>query len=58
MMLEHSFGRVEEARKIERAVELVIEEGYRTRDIAEDPEKAVSTSQMGDLICKKLEEIW
>jgi len=58
MMLEFSFGMVDEARKIEKAVEMVIEEGYRTRDIAEDPEKAVSTSQMGDLICKKLEEIW
>ncbi|PLV59274.1 3-isopropylmalate dehydrogenase [Thermotoga sp. KOL6] len=58
MMLEYSFGMAEVARKIERAVEMVIDEGYRTKDIADDPEKAVSTSRMGDLICRKLEEIW
>jgi len=58
MMLEISFNMVEVARKIEKAVELAIEEGYRTRDIAESEEKAISTSKMGDAICKKLEEIW
>lgn len=55
MMLEFSFNMVDIARKIEKAVEEVIEEGYRTRDLSDDPTKALSTSQMGDLICKKLE---
>jgi len=54
MMLEHSFSMGEVARKIERAVESVIEEGYRTRDIAGPLDKVLSTSQMGDIICEKL----
>ena len=58
MMLEFSFNMVDVARKIEKAVEMVIEEGHRTRDIAEIPEKAISTSEMGDRICEKLEVVW
>jgi len=57
MMLEFSFNMIDMARKIEKAVEMVIEEGYRTRDLSDDTSKALSTSQMGDLICKKLEEM-
>lgn len=58
LMLEFSFGMIDEARKIEKAIELVIEDGYRTRDLADHSSKILTTSQMGDIICKKLEEIW
>ncbi|MCD6545508.1 MAG: 3-isopropylmalate dehydrogenase [Thermotogae bacterium] len=58
MMLELSFDMIDAARKIERAVEFVIKEGYRTRDLPGNPSKTLSTSQMGDVICKKLEDIW
>jgi len=54
MMLEHSFSMGEIAGKIEQAVETVIEEGYRTRDIAGPSDRVLSTSQMGDIICEKL----
>ncbi|HCZ05965.1 MAG: 3-isopropylmalate dehydrogenase [Thermotogota bacterium] len=54
MMLEHSFHMTETARKIEKAVEIVIDKGYRTRDIAGSSHQIISTSQMGDAICQTL----
>jgi len=54
MMLKYSFDLDMEADKIEKAVEQVLEEGYRTIDIAADGEKYVSCSEMGSLIAERI----
>nr|3U1H_A Chain A, 3-isopropylmalate dehydrogenase [Bacillus sp. (in: firmicutes)]3U1H_B Chain B, 3-isopropylmalate dehydrogenase [Bacillus sp. (in: firmicutes)] len=48
MMLRYSFGLEEEAKAIEKAVEKVLAEGYRTADIAKPGGKYVSTTEMTD----------
>ena len=50
LMLRYSLGLTEEAAAVERAVEEVLRAGYRTRDIAGEGEKAVSTQEMGDAV--------
>ncbi|MCI0440658.1 MAG: isocitrate/isopropylmalate family dehydrogenase, partial [Chloroflexi bacterium] len=50
MMLRLSFGLDREADAVEQAVDGVLAEGYRTRDIAADGGDVVSTSRMGDVI--------
>ena len=56
MMLRYSFDMIEEADDIERAVNAVLDKGYRTVDIAGKDEnvKTVSCSEMGDLVCAEL----
>ena len=54
MMLKYSFNLLEEAASIEKAVEKVLEEGYRTADIYTDGTKKVGTTEMGDLISERL----
>ncbi len=56
MMLRYSFGLVEAADAIDRAVASVLDQGYRTRDIYQkkDGEKLVNTSEMGDAIIRSL----
>jgi len=54
MMLRYSLALIEEAEAIERAVNEVLEEGYRTYDIMEESKKQVGTREMGDLIVGKL----
>lgn len=54
MMLEYSFGMTKEAKKIEGAVEQVLEDGYRTGDIMTKGMKLVNTKEMGNLITEKL----
>lgn len=51
MMLETSFGKVEAAAAIRKAVDKVIADGHRTGDIAKAGDEIISTSSMGDLIC-------
>ena len=54
MMLRYSLDLEEEAVAIEKAVEAVLENGYRTGDISSEGTKVVGTSEMGQLICKEL----
>ena len=54
MMLRHSLGLEEEAAAVERSVEGVLAEGYRTPDIAGDGEEVVSTAMMGDVIAGRV----
>jgi 3-isopropylmalate dehydrogenase len=46
LMLRYSLGMEQAARRIEAAIEKVLEDGIRTRDIAVNQEAAVSTEQM------------
>lgn len=55
MMLRYSFGLEKEAQAIEKAVDKVLDEGYRTADIYEDGMKKVGTRKMGELIAAAIE---
>jgi len=50
LMLRYSFNLKEEARAIERAVEGIVEAGYRTVDLREEGKEVVGTREMGRLI--------
>ncbi len=54
MLLRWSLGLHEEADEIEKAVEGVLADGYRTKDIAKPGERTLGTRQMGDLIGARL----
>ncbi len=54
LMLRYSLGLTEEAAAIERAVQSVLEQGYRTADIAAGGDSAVGTVAMGDLIVQAI----
>ncbi|MDC0198250.1 3-isopropylmalate dehydrogenase [Candidatus Thioglobus sp.] len=55
MMLKYSLNKADLAEKINKAVSDVLDQGFRTRDIASDAEKVVGTEEMGDLVVKALE---
>lgn len=55
MLLRHSLKLEAEAAAVERAVAAVLQEGYRTRDIAEGGKQLVGTQEMGDLINSKIQ---
>ena len=52
LLLRYSLGLEQEAQAVERAVDQVLAEGYRTRDIAQDGTEVITTAVMGDLICE------
>ncbi|MBI9098540.1 MAG: 3-isopropylmalate dehydrogenase [Spirochaetaceae bacterium] len=52
MMLETSFEQNDAAAAIRKSVDKIIADGYRTGDIAMSGEDVISTSEMGDVICK------
>ena len=54
MALKYSLDLDKEAENLEQAVQKVLDEGLRTRDILSKGKKEVSTSQMGDAIISKL----
>ena len=57
MMLRHSFEMHEAADGLAAAIEGVLAEGWRTRDIADAstlPQRTVGTSAMGDLVAERL----
>ena len=55
MLLRYSFDLGEEADRLERAIAKVLDEGYRTGDIAQEGDVKVSTSGMGDAVLQELE---
>jgi len=54
MMLRYSFGLIQEAQRVEAAVDGVLQESYRTYDIMEEGKTRVGTKEMGDLIAGKV----
>ena len=54
MMLRYSLNRAEQADRIEAAVKKVLEQGYRTGDIATPGCKQVGTAAMGDAVVAAL----
>lgn len=51
MMLRYSFDLEKEAEAVEKAVEKVLAEGYRTGDIMSEGKKLVGTKEIGQKIC-------
>jgi 3-isopropylmalate dehydrogenase len=54
MLLRYSLDLEEEALAVERAVEAVLDEGYRTLDIRVDGTELVGSQEMGDLIARRI----
>jgi 3-isopropylmalate dehydrogenase len=54
MMLRFSLNLANEAERIEKAVQTVLAQGYRTADIDTAGMKRVSTSEMGDAVVAAL----
>ena len=54
LLLRWSFGLHAEADAVEAAVEGILDEGYRTREIAMDGDETLNTRQMGDLIASRI----
>lgn len=56
MMLKFSFGMLDAADAIDKAVEKVLDQGYRTADIYQkkDNEKLVNTKEIGAAIIANL----
>jgi 3-isopropylmalate dehydrogenase len=57
MMLRYSFAMEEAANLIEKAVETVLDQGYRTIDIFQNRngERLLDTKEMGEAIVKQIE---
>ena len=51
MMLRYSFDLDREADAVEKAVGMVLRDGYRTIDIMSEGKKQIGTEEMGDRIC-------
>jgi 3-isopropylmalate dehydrogenase len=54
MMLRYSFALEKEAQTVEKAVDDVLDEGYRTYDIMSEGKTRVGTKEMGDIIAGKV----
>ena len=54
MMLRYSLSRPDAAERIERAVERVLHEGYRTSDIYTEGTKKVGSEEMGEAVAARL----
>lgn len=54
LMLQHSFGLLEEARAVEKSVENVLQQGLRTGDIFQDGYRQVGTKEMGQAIVENI----
>ena len=54
MMLRYSFALEKEAKAVEKAVDDVLNEGYRTYDIMSAGKTRVGTREMGDIIAGKV----
>ena len=57
MMLNHSFDLSKEAELIEQAIQLTLDQGYRTKDIESDGTTLLGTKEMGDKILQVLESL-
>jgi 3-isopropylmalate dehydrogenase len=57
MCLRYSFGRAEDAKLLEQAVDKVLAEGYRTQDIMQSGMVKVGTTAMTDAILKALDKL-
>lgn len=57
MALRYSFEMIKEAEMLDKAIANVLEKGLRTRDIANEGDNVVSTSEMGKAVINELEAL-
>ena len=57
MALRYSFSRIDDSNLLENAISNVLEAGLRTKDISTNDSKVISTSEMGDAVISKLNEL-
>ena len=57
MALRYSFGLIEEADRLDRAIANVLASGMRTKDIAAPGVNAVGTQDVGDAIVRELNSL-
>lgn len=57
MALRYSFGRGDDAKLLEKAVERVLADGYRTADIMQDGKTKLGTTEMTNAILKALDKL-
>ena len=57
MALRYSFGLIDEADRLDKAIANVLASGTRTKDIAGPGMNAVGTQDVGDAIVKELEAL-
>ena len=55
MMLQYSFNNKTLSDLINKAVNSVLEKGFRTKDISNEGERVISTSEMGDKVLEELD---
>jgi 3-isopropylmalate dehydrogenase len=55
MLLRWSLGLADEADAVEQAVDTVLEEGYRCRDIMTPDGKCLSTTEMGSAVAERIQ---
>ena len=58
MMLRYSLEMPEEAALVEKAVRMVLKEGFRTEDIRQAGARIVGTTEMGDLVAEKVRTLF
>jgi len=58
LLLRYSLGLEAEAGRVERAVERVLEAGYRTRDVHTPGTTLVGTTEMGERVVRALEALY
>lgn len=56
MMLRYSLGLEQEACGVENAVAAILDDGYRTADLAQDGQSAISTAEMTENIVNNLND--
>ncbi len=54
MMIRYSFDLHDVALQVEAAVKKVLDDDYRTADIAQEGKKVVGCKEMGDLVCERI----
>ncbi len=54
MMFKYSLLKEDYSKLIARVINKILDNGYRTKDIFNDKDKLISTSDMGDLVVKEL----
>jgi 3-isopropylmalate dehydrogenase len=57
MSLRYSFGLIEEADMLDKAISNVLAQGYRTSDIMQPNMREVGTTEMGEAILEELSEL-
>ena len=57
MALRYSFGLIDEANMLDKAISNVLAQGYRTSDIMQPNMREVGTTEMGGAILKELETL-